>query len=155
MADFECLLEPIPIDQAAVRQLRSQDYSSHTPCSVGFYILSSSEANYQSKYFSHTGPDVVKWFLENIAQRASEFVTGLKNLKPLCMTQDDWARFNQATQCWICQQPFDQRFPELKVRDHDHLSGEYRGAAHSICNLQLQQRIKIPVFFHNLRGYDG
>ncbi|KAF0146940.1 MAG: hypothetical protein FD143_3161, partial [Ignavibacteria bacterium] len=155
VADFECLLEPIPVDKTALRHRRSHCYSSHTPCSVGFYILSSSEANYQSRYYTHTGPDVVKWFLENLEQCASELVTGLKNFKPLCMTQDDWASFNQATQCWICQHQFDQRFPELKVRDHDHLTGQYRGAAHSICNLQLQQRIQIPVFFHNLRGYDG
>ena len=155
VADFECLLEPMAIEQAAARHQKSQCYAAHTPCSVGFYILSSSEPNYQSKYYTHTGPDVVKWFLENLEQRASELVTGLKNFEPLCMTEEDWIRFNQANKCWICEHPFDQRFPELKVRDHDHLTGQYRGAAHSICNLQLQQRIQIPVFFHNLRGYDG
>ena len=34
----------------------------------------------------------------------------------------------------------------------------YRGAAHNKCNLKLpinRHRIKIPVVFHNLRGYDG
>lgn len=44
-----------------------------------------------------------------------------------------------------------------KVRDHDHISGEYRGAAHYTCNLNLRitNADKIPVFFHNLRGYDA
>ena len=43
-----------------------------------------------------------------------------------------------------------------KVRDHDHVSGAYRGAAHSACNLAY--RIKnwtMPVFLHNLTSYDG
>ena len=39
-----------------------------------------------------------------------------------------------------------------KVRDHDHWSGQYRGAAHSGCNIALRKTRKIPVIFHNLTG---
>ena len=44
-----------------------------------------------------------------------------------------------------------------KVRDHCHLTGAYRGACHSICNLNKinNKDIKIPVFFHNLKNYDA
>ena len=43
-----------------------------------------------------------------------------------------------------------------KVRDHDHLTGKYRGAAHSICNINCEQKSSsfIPIFFHNVSGYD-
>ena len=41
-----------------------------------------------------------------------------------------------------------------KVRDHCHYTGKYRGALHSKCNLRLKRTRTIPVFFHNLTGYD-
>ena len=44
------------------------------------------------------------------------------------------------------------------VRDHDHLTGRYQGAAHNDCNFKLKMNPKTapnPVFFHNLKGYDG
>uniref|UniRef100_A0A1I8IZN4 DNA-directed DNA polymerase n=1 Tax=Macrostomum lignano TaxID=282301 RepID=A0A1I8IZN4_9PLAT len=39
--------------------------------------------------------------------------------------------------------------------DHDHLSGEYKGAACASCNkLARLKRRFLPIVFHNLRGYD-
>ena len=38
------------------------------------------------------------------------------------------------------------------MRDHCHITGEYRGAAHNACNLKLRLNPKttsIPVVFHN------
>lgn len=50
-----------------------------------------------------------------------------------------------------------QRFNELKkVRDHNHCTGDYIGAACSKCNINRnEQYFKIPVVFHNLKGYDS
>ena len=44
---------------------------------------------------------------------------------------------------------------KMKVRDHDHLTGEYRGAAHSNCNLNYKVPRFIPIYFHNFSGYDA
>ena len=41
-----------------------------------------------------------------------------------------------------------------KVRDHCHYTREYRGAAHSICNLKYSVPKKIPIVFHNGSNYD-
>ena len=43
---------------------------------------------------------------------------------------------------------------EGKVRDHDHYTDKFRGAAHLICNLRYSKQIHIPVFFHNGTNYD-
>jgi hypothetical protein len=65
-----------------------------------------------------------------------------------------------AHKCWIC----DKRLHGDRVRDHCHLTGRFRGIAHSACNLKLRwpklkpttrYGFRIPVFFHNLRGYDS
>ena len=45
---------------------------------------------------------------------------------------------------------------DVHVRDHCHITGKFRDSAHQECNLKLRikpEDIKIPVIFHNLRGY--
>ena len=56
----------------------------------------------------------------------------------------------------ICDKKYNQT--DVRVRDHCHITGKYRGSAHQDCNLKLKikpDEIKIPVIFHNLRGYDS
>ena len=60
--------------------------------------------------------------------------------------------FKRATHCHICREPLGDEKP---VMDHDHLTGVYRGAAHSSCNLGYKFKENVPVVFHNLKGYDG
>ena len=42
-----------------------------------------------------------------------------------------------------------------KVRDHCHITGKYRRSSHWKCNINLKIIKKVPVIFHNLRGYDS
>ena len=72
------------------------------------------------------------------------------------MTEQNIKDYENATKCWICEQEITKNNP--KVRDHCHFTGEYRGAAHKSCNLKLKikpGKTKIPVVFHNLKGYDS
>ena len=41
------------------------------------------------------------------------------------------------------------------MKDHCHVTGKYRGSAHNACYRSYRLTNKIPVIFHNLRGYDS
>jgi hypothetical protein len=69
------------------------------------------------------------------------------------MSIEDKKVFQQAQTCHICSFPFSSE--DVKVRDHNHLTGAFRGAAHNSCNLKHQETRTIPVIFHNLSGYDS
>ena len=43
----------------------------------------------------------------------------------------------------------------IKVRDHCHVTGKFRGVSHNKCNLNLRLPKKLPIIFHSLQGYDG
>ena len=42
-----------------------------------------------------------------------------------------------------------------KVRDRFHYTGEYRGAAQTLCNLTYSIPKEIPIVFHNEPQYDN
>ena len=76
--------------------------------------------------------------------------------KPLKMSDEDELDFKRAKECHICNQEYTNK--DIRVRDHCHITGKYRASAHQDCNLKLRinpKEFKIPVIFHNLRGYDS
>ena len=76
--------------------------------------------------------------------------------KPLKMTENDELCFKLMDKCHICNKKYIDK--DVRVRDHCYITGTFRGSAHQECNLKLRikpEDIKIPVIFHNLRGYDS
>ena len=69
------------------------------------------------------------------------------------LTKKQWKRYKRSTKCHICYKPFTQT--NLKVRDHCHYTGLYRGPTHLLCNLRYKIPSYIPVLFHNLSGYNA
>ena len=60
--------------------------------------------------------------------------------------------------CMNCGEPLLRDKFRDAVKDHRHITGKFRGAAHNVCNFRLRINPKttiIPVVFHNLRGYDA
>ena len=50
---------------------------------------------------------------------------------------DQWIANNQET-CLFCADPLLVANFKDSVRDHDHMTGKYRGAAHNECNFKLE-----------------
>ena len=71
--------------------------------------------------------------------------------KILIMNEEEKYLFQQSNSCSICEKLIDN--DDEKVRDHCHVTRKFRGAAHRSCNINFQLTKKIPVVFHNLRGY--
>ena len=69
------------------------------------------------------------------------------------MTGGEEKQFQSSKTCWICEKLIKK--DDGKVRDHCHITGKFRGAAQWGCNINLQLTKKVPVIFHNLRGYDS
>ena len=73
--------------------------------------------------------------------------------KNLAMTAEQNEKFEKSNICWVCGKLID--LVDNKVRDHCHITGKYRGSSHWKCNINLKISTKLPVIFHNVRGYDS
>ena len=72
--------------------------------------------------------------------------------KKIIFGKEEKERYEKETKCWICKEEFNDD-KHVKVRDHCHFTGRYRGAAHNKCNLDYRKPNFTPVVFHNLSGY--
>ena len=59
--------------------------------------------------------------------------------------------FPQSNSCWICEKLIDN--DDKKVRNHCHVTGTFRRAAHWSCDINLQLTKNVPIIFHNLKVY--
>ena len=151
--DFECVLPP-------EKNVCEICYSIKCKCDASFTdILSRQEAIGFS--FLILGPqDKITHQKTFIGEKAGEeFINHLiteenkwiKNLlatnKEMVMKPVDYLNFNQATNCYICECTFNNA--NHKCRDHNHLSGEYIGAACNRCNLRRRKPSTLKIFVHN------
>ena len=72
--------------------------------------------------------------------------------KKLVMTKEDNEDFENSAKCWICDNDYIDT--DVKVRDHCHITGKYKGSAHRDCNINIKLNHKIPVVFHKPKNYD-
>ena len=69
------------------------------------------------------------------------------------MSEEEEQQFQLSDVCWIYDKLIDN--DDEKVRDHCHVTGKFRGAAHWSCNINFQLTKKAPIIFHSLKGHDS
>ena len=157
-ADFECFTKPLDFNTA--NTANTIKYQHHEPSGFCFYVKCSEKNVYDREPILYTKQnehdDISKKFVECLESTLRDIDELYENPKKMIYGREEKAKYKNASQCYICQKDFNSEDKGLiKVRDHCHLTGRYRGAAHSKCNLDIKTPNFVPVVFHNLEGYDS
>ena len=157
-ADFECTTEKISGCQPSDRKSYTEKYQKHTACSFGYKVVCHYDEKYSGDVVIYRGEDCIQKFMKCMFEEVKNCQSIIRDNfnKPLKMTKKNEKAFKKATHCHICEKRY--KLDDVPVRDHCNVTGKYRGSAHQTCNLKLQisaENIKIPVVFHNLKGYDS
>ena len=162
-ADFESFTEKIDTCQPDDGRSFTNRYQKHRPS--GFcYLIKCFDDNLLSpklvKYTAKSPNDnVSQLFVESLESDIKDIYNRFKLPKEMVMTKEDEIEYMNSNICHICEGEISVEDKDdknyKKVRNHCHLTGKYRGAAHSICNLKYKIPKFYPVIFHNLSGYDS
>ena len=157
-ADFEAITEKVQGCQPNNNKSYTEEYQRHVDCGYGYKIVCCYDDQHTKPVQIYRGENTVYKFMENMLEEVNWCKQTMKKHfnKPLKMTDEDEDAFQKATKYHICDIKYTKK--DVRVRDHCHITGKYRGSAHQECNLKLKikpDNIKIPVIFHNLRGYDS
>jgi hypothetical protein len=94
----------------------------------------------------------VEEFIVVLKKFEERLVKEIKRNTPMLMSTQDEVDSQAATCCSFCNRDLGTD----RVRDHDHLTGKYRGASHNQCNLtegiKRTKNYKVPVFFSQFEG---
>ena len=154
-ADFEAITEKIHGCQPNNDKSFTEAYQKHTDCGYGYKVVCCYDDKYTKPVQIYRGEKAVYKFMEAMLEEVKYCKKVMKKEfnKPLRMTKDNEKEFQKANECHICNKKYNEN--DVRVRDHCHITGKYRGSAHQDCNLNFRITEKIPVIFHNLRGYDS
>ena len=129
-----------------------QKYQKHKIISFSYYIKCFDDTVYKPVLRTYTGPDAAKTLVEWLESDIRLIAKIPK--KDIIFGKEEEERFNKETKCWICNGEF-KNDKDVKVIDHCHFTGEYRGAAHNSCNLKYRKPNFTPITFHNFGAYDS
>ena len=100
----------------------------------------------------YRGRDCMKRFCKNLKEDTTKVIKFEKK-EVIPLTDEENKSYEKQNVCYICKKEYntddDGNKKYLKVRDHCHYSGKFRGAAHIIRNFRHKTPKEIPIVFHN------
>ena len=132
----------------------TEKYKDHIPYSFAYKVVCIDD-RFTRPIIIYRGENAAYEFIEAILKEY-KYCKKIMNKyfnKNFVMREKEEHLLQNSNSCWICKKLIDN--DEEKVRDHCHITGKFRGAAHESCNLNLQLTKNVLVIFHNLRGYNS
>lgn len=148
-------LSPLRVVYADAECFIEKETNIHVPAAVGMYDAWHKDSGCCGNYKAWQGEDCVLKFLTELESMVKEqFQHSTMTRKQMIISPQQQQEFYASTHCLKCNKKFTEKL--YKVRDHCHISGQYRGALCYLCNCKLTlKRHKLPVIFHNLKNYDA
>ena len=148
----DAILKPISEKKGGGGTVKTHE---HIPCGFAFHLVSPFlQMEPVLKRAKDETEELPKDFIRELISCVKRAHLNLPKKEMFPLTNQEWKLFREATVCWLCQKEF-EKGDLVKVRDHCHFTGKFRGAAHRSCNLKFQRPKFTPVFFHNLQNYDA
>ena len=164
-ADFEAITKKVQcckqseeMEKEKEKRSYTEAYQTHEDYGCGYKVVCSYDDKYSKPIQMYRGENAVYKFMEKMLEEVEYCKAVVKKHfnKLLVMTEDDEMCLKLMDKCHICGEKYTDK--DVRVRDNCHITGKFRGSAHQECNLKLKikpENLKIPVIFHNLRGYDS
>ena len=154
-ADFESYLKRVHSCDPRSDKSYTEVKQHHKPMGFSFRVVSSLGEEHKKKVYIAKNDDEVEniglVFVREVEKEVRKLYQAHKFKKLMRITVGEEQRYRAETQCHICE----KELGDDRVRDHCHLTGEYRGAAHNKCNLNYKVPKHYPIFFHILSNYDA
>ena len=133
-------------------------YQTHIDCGYGYKVVCHYDWKLSKKSKIYRGKGAVYKFMENMLEEVGYCKKMVKRHfnKNLKATNDDLRNFNESSECYICKVKYVEG--EKPIMDHCRITGKYMGSAHDACCSKLRMnpdKIRVPIIFHNLRGYNS
>ena len=147
-ADFECNLKSVECYEGTY----TKKYHEHVPCIYAYKVVCIND-RFSKPIVVYRGINAAYKFIKSILKEHKYCKKIMKDQfnKNLVMSEEEQHLFQESNNCWICKKLIDNE--DEKVRDHCLITGKFRGPAHWDCNINFQLTKKVPVIFHNLKGY--